>query len=79
MKLPFLTTRCQYQCEIAIQLVGGPSAKVGSSAKLCVVVFKASLLDYWEESIRQSVFVCQVLCTGIQGISAVSWGVHWPK
>ena len=47
MKLTFLTTRCQYPCRIAIQHVGAPSAKVGLSAKLCVPVFKASLLDYW--------------------------------
>ena len=55
--------------------MGGPSAKVGSSAKLCVLVFKASLLNYGGV-ICQSVFVCQVLCTGIQGMSAVSgiWG-----
>ena len=30
-------------------------------------------------SICQSVFICQVLCTGIQGIYAVSGGVHLPK
>ena len=50
---------------------GGPSAKVGSSAKLCVLVCKASLLWYWWLSICQSRFICQVLCTGIQGISAL--------
>ena len=46
MKLSFLTNGCQKRCEIAIQHLGGPSAKVGSSAKLCVPVFKASLLNY---------------------------------
>ena len=45
----------------------GPSAKVGSSAKFGVVVFKASILDYPGGSICQSMFICQVLCTGIQG------------
>ena len=82
---------------------GGPSAKGGSSAKLCVLVFKASLLYYggsifqsvclpsvmyWHSrhlcciggSIGQSRFICQVLCTGIQGIYALFvWGVHQPK
>ena len=46
VKLAFLTTRSQYQCEIAIQHLGGPSAKVGSPTKLCVLIFKESLLDY---------------------------------
>ena len=48
--------------------LGGPSAKVGSSAKFGVLVFKASLLYYTGGSICQSTFICQVLCTGIQGI-----------
>ena len=44
----------------------GPSAKVGSSAKLCALVFKGiSALS--GGSICQSMFICQVLCTGIQG------------
>ena len=33
--------------KLPFSMWGGPSAKVGSSAKLCVPVFKASLLDYW--------------------------------
>ena len=46
----------------------GPSAKVGSSAKFGVVVFQASILNYLGKvSIFQSMFICQVLCTGIQG------------
>ena len=40
--------------------LGGPSAKVGSSANYCVLVFKASLLYYPGGSICQSMFVCQV-------------------
>ena len=32
---------------ISALVLGGPLAKVGSSAKFCVVVFKASLLWYW--------------------------------
>ena len=32
-----------------------------------------------EGTISQSRFICQVLCTGIQGIYALFWGVHWPK
>ena len=59
--------------------LGGPLAKVGSSAKFGVVVFKASILDSWG-SICQSMFICQVLCTGIQGIySQFTGGVHQPK
>ena len=54
--------------------MGGPLAKVGSSAKFGVAVLKASILDSlgWGVggSIGQSRFVCQVGCTGIQGISA---------
>ena len=52
---------------------GGPSAKVGSSAMFCVLVFNASLLWYWG-SISQSRFICQVLCTGMQVISALVQG-----
>ena len=62
--------------------MGGPSANIGSSAKFCVLVFKASVVWYhWGRgSISQSRFICQVLCTGIQGISALLAGeVHWPK
>ena len=32
---------------ISALVVGGPSARVGSSAKFCVLVCKASLLWYW--------------------------------
>ena len=55
--------------------LGGPSAKVGLSAKFGVAVFKAFILDsLGRGSIRQSMFVCQVLCTGFQGIYAVLMG-----
>ena len=54
---------------------GGPSAKVESSAKLCVVVCKSSLLWYWGGSIGQSRFIYQLLCSGMQVISALVWGV----
>ena len=40
--------------------MGGPSAKVGSSAKLGAVVFKASILDYPRGFICQSMFICHV-------------------
>ena len=49
---------------------GGPSAKVGSSAKFGVVVFKASILNSLGGSIGQSRFICQVWCSSIQGIYA---------
>ena len=44
-------------------------AKVGSSAKFGVAVFKASMPDSpGGGSISQSRFICQVWCSGIQGI-----------
>ena len=54
--------------------MGGPSAKVGLSARFFVLVFKASLFSHLGGSIGQSRFVCQVLGTGIQGISALLLG-----
>ena len=62
---------------------GGPLAKVGSSAKFGVVVFKASILDYPWGFICKSMFICHVFCTGIQGTYDLSewksliviWGV----
>ena len=64
---------------------GGPSAKVGSSAKFGVAVFKGIYAPFTEGSICQSMFICQVLCTGIQGKYHLSelksliviWGVFW--
>ena len=59
MQLPFLTTRCQsrFVCRVqssGIQGIysqftggGGPLAKVGSSAKFCVAVLKAYILNLW--------------------------------
>ena len=63
----------------------GPLAKGGSSAKFGVAVFKASMLNSLEGSICQSMFICQVLCTGIHGKYHLSemisfiviWGVFW--
>ena len=51
-------------------------AKVGSFAKFGVAVFKASILDSVGDggSIGQSRFICQVLCSGIQGIYALLMG-----
>ena len=74
------------KCAVAIfkasilNSMGGPLAKVCLSAKFDVAVFKASILDSLGGSICQSMFVCQVLCNGIEGIYALLiWGVHWPK
>ena len=51
---------------------GGPLAKVGSSAKCCVLVFKASMLYVW--GVHQPKKVC------LPSTSLTSrWGVHWPK
>ena len=54
--------------------IGGPLAKVCSSAKFGVAVFKASILNSLGVSIGQSRFICQVWCTGIQGIYALFTG-----
>ena len=74
---------CQVWCSsiqgIYSQFMGGPLAKVGLSANFGVLVFKASLLYHPGGSIYQSMFVCQVLCTNIQGIYALLMGVHQPK
>ena len=51
-----------------------PSTKVCSSTKCCVLEFNISMLYSCGGSICQSVFVCQVLCTGIQGIYALFVG-----
>ena len=54
---------------------GDPLVKVGLSAKCGVLVFKASLLWYWGGgSIGQSRVICQVLCSGMQVISALVLG-----
>ena len=45
--------------------------KVASSSKFCVVVCKVISALVTGGSIGQSRFVCQVWCTGIQGISAL--------
>ena len=52
---------------------GGLLDKVGSSARCCVLAFKASLL-YPGGSIGQNRLICQLLCTGIQGIYALFVG-----
>ena len=52
----------------------GILAKVGSSAKCGVAVFKASILDWLGGSIGQSRFICQVWCSSIQGIYSLFTG-----
>ena len=55
--------------------LGDPLATLGLSAKFGILVFKASLLWYWEwRSIGQSKVICQVLCSGMQVISALVLG-----
>ena len=63
-----------FKASILNSLVGGPLAKVGLTANFGVLVFKASLLYYPGGSICQSMFIWQVLCTGIQGICALLLG-----
>ena len=76
VKLPFLTTRCQYQCEIAIldhymsvtmwNCHSWP-LDVSSNVKLPFLTTRCQ----YGGSVCQSMFVCQVWCSGIQGI--YSW------
>ena len=54
------------------------SVKVGSSAKFCVVVCKASLLCHWGVHWPKKVHLPS-LCSGMQVISALVLGGHWPK
>ena len=49
--------------------LGGPLAKVSSSAKFGVAVFKVSILNFGG-SICHIMYICQVMCTGSQGISS---------
>ena len=65
---------CVVVCKSSLLRYGGLLAKEGSSAKFCVVVCKSSLLWYWGGSIGQSGFICQVLCSGMQVISALVLG-----
>ena len=59
--------------------VGGPLANIGSSANFGVLIFKASLLYYLGGSIGQHRFICQVLCSFIEGIySQFTGGVDLP-
>ena len=51
---------------------GGPLAKVGSSAKCCVLVFKASMLYLWGVHWPKKVCLTSTSLTS-------RWGVHWPK
>ena len=55
--------------------LGDPLATLGLSAKFGILVFKASLLWYWGwRSIGQSKVIFQVLCSGMQVISALVLG-----
>ena len=65
---------------------GGPLAKLGSSAKFGVLVFKASMINSLAGGpFAKVLFICQVVCTGIQGkyhlsdlkSLIVNWGLFW--
>ena len=53
-------------------ILGGPLAKVGSSAKLCVLVFKASMLYLWGVDQPKEVHLPSTSL-------ASRWGVHQQK
>ena len=64
-----------------LNCLGGQSAKVCSSAKFGVVVFKACILNSEGGQSAKVVFVCQFWCAGMQGISALlprGMGVEQP-
>ena len=58
--------------------MGGPSAKVGSSAKLCVLVFKSSLLDYLGVHLTKCVCLPSVVSWHSRHLSCIG-RVHLPK
>ena len=70
---------CQVLCSgmqvISSLVPGSPLARLGLFVKFGVLVFTASLLWYWGgASIGQSRFICQVLFSGMQVISALVLG-----
>ena len=56
--------------------MGGPSAKVGSSAKFGVVVFKASLLYYLGGAFGKVVLSAKYCVLVFKASILDSWGVH---
>ena len=71
---------CQLLCSgmqvISALVLGGPLARVGLSAKFCVVVIQgiSALVLGAGGSIGQSKVICQLLCSGMQVISALVLG-----
>ena len=63
---------CQVWCsviqDIYSQFIGGPSAKVGSFAKVGVLEFKASILDSLGGPSANVGSSAKFGCSGIQGI-----------
>ena len=73
---------CQVVCTgiqgISTWLLGGPSAKVCSSAKCCVLAFKAYMLYLGGPMAKVgSSAKCCVLI--FKASMLYLWGVHWPK
>ena len=86
--------QCRFICQILctgmqvispLVLQGGPSANVGSSAKFWCSSIPDICAKFPGGSICQSMFICQVLCTGMQGKYHLSelksliviWGIFW--
>ena len=73
---------CQVLCTgiqgISALVLGGPLANVVHLPSF-MYWYSRYLCSGTGGSISQSRFICQVLCTGIQGISALVLGEHWPK
>ena len=75
---------CQVLCTgiqgIYALLVGCPAAKVCSSAKFCVLVFKASLLNFPQvDPSAKYVHLSSVVYWCWRHLSSISRGVHLPK
>ena len=64
-----------------IHQVGGPSAKVDSSAKFGVVVFQASILNYLGEGDPSAKVCSSAKCCVLVFKASMFylWGVHQPK
>ena len=85
MKLPFLTTGHQQQCEICHPgplhvSTGGPLAKVGSSAKFGAEVFKASILNLlWGDHLSKYVCLPSFVYQYSRNLCSITGGIHWQK
>ena len=69
----------QYSRHLFLIDGGGPSAKVGLSAKYCVVVFKASILNWWGGPSAKAGLSAKYCVLVFKASLLYSLGVHLPK